>query len=178
MTSNVRTSTPDWNLAAVAAVLWEEDCGSVPVVTETGEVIGMVTDRDICMAVATKGRLASDITVGELTYGQVYKCTEGESVAAALETMRRNKVRRLPVVNASGRLEGILSLNDIILNASEKTDKGSDKPAYTDVMGTLKAIAQHRGLPVTESAKESAAPKVVQNQPQVTPKKSAATRGR
>jgi signal-transduction protein with cAMP-binding, CBS, and nucleotidyltransferase domain len=170
----VRTSTPDWNLAAVAAVLWEEDCGSVPVVSETGEVIGMVTDRDICMAVATKGRLASDITVGELTYGKVYRCTGDESVKSAMETMRRNKVRRLPVVNASGKLEGILSLNDIILNASEKTDKGSDRPAYTDVMSTLKAIAQHRGLPVNESA----APKVVQNQPQVTPKKSAPTRGR
>jgi CBS domain-containing protein len=117
MTSDVKSCSPETNLAAAAKIMWEGDCGAVPVTDDRGKVIGIITDRDICIAAATRSRREGEIPVQEVSSKTVYTCTPGDDVRAALETMKNRKVRRLPVVGQDGRLAGILSIHDIALQA-------------------------------------------------------------
>ena len=142
MTANVETCGPESDLAAAATIMWERDCGSVPVVDGERKVVGMITDRDICMALCTRNKLASEIKVGEVISGRVYACAADDDIKDALETMQSAQLRRLPVVDASGVLHGILSMNDIILHS----EKGRSKKhiSHKEVMETLKALSEHR----------------------------------
>jgi CBS domain-containing protein len=144
MTTDVKSCNSDTNLAAAASRMWEGDCGALPVVDNNGKFIGMITDRDICMAVATRPRLASDILVGEVTSGAIYVCHPTDEVQFALKTMQKERVRRLPVVNDTGILQGILSTNDIILHTEEGGGKGTPVLSYEDVLSMQKAICEHR----------------------------------
>ncbi|TKB71970.1 MAG: CBS domain-containing protein, partial [Nitrospira sp.] len=119
MTSPVQTCEPGTNLAAAASMMWDSDCGALPVVDRDGTVVGMITDRDICMAVVTKRRLASDITVWETTTGKVHSCTADDDAKDALLLMKRERVRRLPVVAQNGLLQGVVAMNDFVLRAEE-----------------------------------------------------------
>ena len=74
MTSDVRTCRPETNLADAVRHMWDGDCGALPVVNDEGRVTGMITDRDICIAVATRGRSADRIAVREVTQGHAYTC--------------------------------------------------------------------------------------------------------
>jgi CBS domain-containing protein len=141
MTKTVRPCAPDDDLATAAMILWDHDCGVAPVVDAAGKVVGVITDRDICMAVATKLRSPVDITVGEVSSGRAHTCRPEDDLAAALGTMRAVRVRRLPVVDDEGTLQGILSINDLVLRAGE----GGKTPGFPDreVMDTLRAICAH-----------------------------------
>lgn len=146
MTSDVQCCGPDTNLAAAAKMMWDSDCGALPVLSIQGRVIGMITDRDICMAAATKNKPASDITVWETVSGKLYTCRMSDDVHTALDLMRREKIRRLPVVDEEGVLQGIVAMNDFILAAGKK--KGGTMPgiSYEDVVEAMKAISGHRIL--------------------------------
>ena len=146
MTHDVKTCAPDTNLAAAAMIMWENDCGIVPVVSHEGNVLGMITDRDICMAVATRNRTTSEVAVGEVFTGNLYACAPEDDVHDALTIMRTQRVRRLPVINAFGVLEGILSVNDLVLHAQEARGKKAPDLSSEDVLNTLKAICAHRVL--------------------------------
>ncbi len=146
MTSPVQYCAPETNVAAAAAMMWDSDCGMLPVVNSEGKVIGVITDRDICMAVATKGRLASEITVWETITGQLHTCAAHENIRHALATMANRRVRRLPVVDADGRLQGVLSMNDILLNVEGAKGKEAREVTDEDVVRVLKAISKHRML--------------------------------
>ena len=102
MTSDVHCCGPDTNLAAAAKMMWDSDCGALPVLNVQGQVLSMITDRDICMATATKNRPASDIIVWETVSGKAHTCHLSDDVHTALDTMKREKVRRLPVVDEDG----------------------------------------------------------------------------
>lgn len=136
MTRDVRTCRSETNLAEAVRELWDGDCGALPVVSDDGRVIGMITDRDICIAVATRGRSADRIAVREVARGQAYTCLPEDDAAAALQVMKAQKIRRLPVVDADGHVRGILSLNDIVRQA------GAASP--TEVISTLAGICEHR----------------------------------
>ena len=136
MTSDVRTCRPETNLAEAVRDMWDGDCGALPVVNEEGRVTGMITDRDICIALATRGRAADRVAVRELAQGFAYTCLLDDDAAAALHTMRTHKVRRLPVVDADGHRRGILSLNDVVTHA------GSAPPS--EIVNTLAGICEHR----------------------------------
>jgi CBS domain-containing protein len=146
ITSDVQCCGPDTNLAAAAKMMWDSDCGALPVLNVEGHVMGMITDRDICMAAATKNKPASDITVWETVSGKVYTCQPSDDVHTALDIMTREKVRRLPVVDEDGVLQGIVAMNDFVLLAADA--KGAKAPAvsYEDVVRTMKAISMHRAL--------------------------------
>jgi osmotically-inducible protein OsmY/CBS domain-containing protein len=150
MTSKVKACEPTTNLAAAVAMMWEENCGVLPTVNDKGRVIGIITDRDICMAAATRPKLASDITVGDVISGNVYACSPGDDVEAALTTMQLHKVRRLPVVGDDGSLQGILSLDDVVLHARKTKGKTPPGISYAKVMDTLKAVCAHRDSASTE----------------------------
>jgi CBS domain-containing protein len=141
MTRDVHTCRPDTNLAMAAMQMWDGDFGVLPV-ENGGRIVGMITDRDICMAAATKHRDPTTIQVEEVITGQVHSCSPDTDIREALKVMQRNKVRRLPVINADDRkLAGILSLNDVALKAQHD---GKAELNTRDVESTLRAICGHR----------------------------------
>lgn len=144
MTCNVFTCRPETDLAAVAKIMWDGDCGAVPVVDGGGKAIGMITDRDICMAVATQNLSASEIPVSKVFSGKLYACESGDSVKDALKVMGREKVHRLPVINKFGMLEGILSMSDIVLHVEKATGKKVSDPSCEDILRALKAVCARR----------------------------------
>ena len=114
MTTTVISVRATDSLSAAAQVMWQQDCGIVPVLGEDGaRVVGVVTDRDICMAawsrnVAPSAMLASDAMSTSVAY-----CSPNDSVAEAETLMRSHQLRRLPVLNSRAELVGILSIADI-----------------------------------------------------------------
>ena len=151
MTTPVAVCAPEVDVATVAQAMWERDCGIVPIVDAEDKVVGVVTDRDICIALATRGRRAGDLRARELLTGRLFTCSPDDSVQAALATMRDAKVRRLAVVDASGVLKGVLSVNDAILHARNVRGSWSGV-SYEQMMAALKGICAHP--PPRERAEE------------------------
>jgi CBS domain-containing protein len=141
MTGNVQSCRLETNLSSAAAIMWDADCGALPVVDESGRISGLITDRDIAMAAATRARHPSEIAVSEVISGHVYAVSPDEDIESALKAMRQGKVRRLPVTDNDGILQGILTLNDIVLSAEEAMRSDI---TYEAVMNTCKAICEHR----------------------------------
>jgi CBS domain-containing protein len=144
MTKTVASCRPETNLAAAGALMWESDCGVLPVVDEFRKVISVVTDRDICIALTTSDRRASSLKVGDVAAMRAVVCGPDAGVESALETMKAHRVHRLPVVNKAGLLEGIVSMNDIVLRANRPMGTRKPEVSYEDVVETLKAICAHR----------------------------------
>lgn len=117
LTEPVTTCQPETNLAAASGLMWDKDCGLLPVLNEAGELAGILTDRDICIALGTRNRLPSEITVREVMGTKPLICKPTDDIRSALEIMREAKVRRLPVVRENGVLEGVVSISDIVLSA-------------------------------------------------------------
>jgi CBS domain-containing protein len=151
MSTNPKACTLTDNLSAAAGLMWENDCGILPVVAEGGKVVGLITDRDICMAANLNSRNLWNIAVEDVISGKVFACKAEDDIHSVLTTMQENKVRRLPVVAADGTLEGILSINDIVLKAEEPKEKKATQLSYADVVKTYKSICQHR-LPMQAQA--------------------------
>lgn len=137
MTTDVRSCTPDTTVAEAAHLMWEGDCGMLPVVDD-GELVGVVTDRDMYIALATQNARASRLKVGALATKKLATCGPEDDVRAALATMRQARVRRLPVSGFGGTVLGILSINDILLAAGAGKEVGSE-----DVVTTLQEICAH-----------------------------------
>lgn len=142
MTPNVESCTPQTNLTAAAMVMWRQDCGIVPVVDSDRHVVGVITDRDICMAVATRHRQPEDVSVEDVMSRRLASVQRDDDAKLALERMRAARVRRLPVVDPEGRLEGVVSLNDIVLHTDPSAKRGSDLPVE-DVLETIRTICAH-----------------------------------
>jgi len=146
MTANAVTCGPGTNLAAAAGLMWDNNCGALAVTNDDGKVIGLITDRDICIAVATRQRLASEIRVGEVITGEVWACAPRDGIQNLLQTMRHARVRRLPVIGEDGALQGIVSISDVVLRAEEAQGKQMPKLSHQDAIGTLKAVCGRRSL--------------------------------
>jgi CBS domain-containing protein len=112
MTNRVQACGEADSLARAAQLMWENDCGIVPVV-ENSLVVGVVTDRDVCIATYTQGRAPAEIRVGNVMSKRVYACAVDDSIGNALSLMAEQRVRRLPVTGKDGRLVGMLALADI-----------------------------------------------------------------
>ena len=138
MTGEPRTCSLETNLAAAASLMLDGDCGILPVVAD-GKLVGVVTDRDMYIALATRNKPASQVTVAEVVQSPVYTCGPDDDVRVALESMKQRCVRRLPVEGFGGTVLGIVSMNDIVLAA------GANRPVREgEVMNTLQAICAHR----------------------------------
>jgi CBS domain-containing protein len=146
MTSEPVTCSPADLVTVAAARMWEGDCGLLPVVEE-GRVVGVVTDRDICMGTALQGKDPRQVRVGDVCSKDVSSCGADDEVAMALAVMAENQVRRLPVLQ-DGKLAGVLSLNDAILEAEAAAGK-EKAPTHEQVIGALQAVSAHRGLPAS-----------------------------
>jgi CBS domain-containing protein len=141
MTQDVYCCSSGDSLAGAARIMWEHDCGSVPIIDEQGTPIAMLTDRDIAMAIYLNGRLPSQISVYSAMSKQLFCCSPDDSIETAEAIMRDRQVRRLPVVDG-GKLVGFLSMNDLIRAASEKKLRRDVR--VEDVEATMAAICQPR----------------------------------
>jgi CBS domain-containing protein len=142
MINDVKFCTPKMNLAEVAEIFWKAGVGVLPVVEE-GRVLGIITDRDISIALGTRNVKAADLLVKEIVLPKVFYSQAEDDIHIALGTMKAQKVRRLPVVDEKGALTGILCLDDIVLFAEETGGELS----HADVVTTMQAICEH---PVVE----------------------------
>lgn len=121
MTRNPICCTPNERLDKVALMMLEHDCGEIPI-TENGKLLGVITDRDIaCRGVAH--RKALDTPVRELMTRKPFTITADVHVDHAIELMEMKQVRRVPVVNATGELVGILSQADIAEKLPQKSEE-------------------------------------------------------
>ena len=127
-------------LNTAAQLMWEHDSGAIPVMGNDDRVIGIVTDRDICMAAYTQGRPLQAIPVQAAMAKQVFTCRPDDSVEDAEQLMGAKQIRRLPVLNDAGQLVGMLSLGDIAreFGASRK------KNLIRELVQTLAAICTPR----------------------------------
>ena len=113
MTRNPRSCKRTDSLVSAAKIFWEQDCGAAPVVDDNGRVVGMITDRDCLMAAFTRGRKLDDLSVQSAMAHMVFSIRDDQSIDAAAERMAEHAVRRLPVVDAHGRLVGMVSFADV-----------------------------------------------------------------
>lgn len=116
-------------LARAAEIMRTLDCGVVPVVDAGMEILGMITDRDIAMTLASRNKKASEVKVGDSISGDVVSCRPDDKIGDLLKLMKKNQIHRLPVRGADRKLVGIVSIRDVIL-AAEK-HKGLRKKAYS-----------------------------------------------
>ncbi len=148
MTRSPRTCRGSDSLVSAAKVLWDHDCGAVPVVDDVGRPIGIVTDRDCCMAVYTRGLRLDEIPVAAAMARTLFTVRADEPVTSAMATMQHKQVRRLPVVDGQGKLCGIVSSADLLVRAAR----------VAGVTETLAAIAAPRAVTaaVSEGRREAA----------------------
>ena len=137
---------PEANLGTATELMWNANCGFLPVLSAEGTLIGVITDRDICIALGTRNCLASQLTVAEVMSGKLYSCTPDDDIHTALQTMAEAKVRRLPVRAQNGTLVGVLSMNDILLRAEPLGLGKTPELSRDDVVRTLRSIVRERLL--------------------------------
>ena len=143
MTRDVATCGPADSMEKAARLMWERDCGAVPVVGTDGRLVGMVTDRDLCMAALTRERMLSEMPVSDAMSKDVARVRANEGAEAAHGAMREWRVRRVPVVDGEDRVVGIVSLNDLCL-AAERGSAPDMRTRRRDVTATLARVCEHR----------------------------------
>jgi CBS domain-containing protein len=142
MTKTPTTILGQDTLDIAAKKLWDSDCGVLPVVGGDGRLVGIITDRDICMSAWTKGQLLTAIHVDEAMSKQVFSVKPDQDIDAAELLMAEKQVRRLPVVDADGKPVGILSMNDVAREAARTG--GRLKEGIARAIQTIAAICQPR----------------------------------
>jgi CBS domain-containing protein len=137
MTKSPACCTADTNLGAAAEIMWKRNCGFLPVLGPQQNLVGVVTDRDMCIAMATRNQLPGQVTVQQVSSTVAHSCRPDDDLQVALRTMADKGVRRLPVLDAGGKLEGVLSVDDIILRTDSQIP-GSLAPEQ--VLNTLRKL--------------------------------------
>lgn len=141
MNTEVHTCGPQTDLNSALLMMWNNDCGCIPVVDESGAPVGIVTDRDIAMSCALNYKPAWELTAGDIISSrQLITCESGADIQEALDLMNQNQIRRLPVTNDTGALQGLLSMKDAIEAAKSGKNCKKNDLSFIDVMSTLKAI--------------------------------------
>lgn len=147
MSKDVRSCSPDETLDCAARIMWEHDCGAVPVVDGRGQIIGMITDRDICMAAYTQHERLSEIRISAIGLKPVVTVRPDEAPRSAEQLMQQHQLRRVPVADG-GRVVGILSINDLARCA---TRNPRELPA-DEIARTLAEISKPRRATAGSSA--------------------------
>ena len=148
MTKNVASCGPDESLDRAAQLMWERDCGFIPVVEkgDSQRVLGVLTDRDACMAAYTRGQAFPQIRVGDVMSKKVRSCKPTDDLAAAEEAMCEAQIHRLPVVDDADQLLGVISLADIAREAGRETGEKRPQVSVAEIGETLARIRQPREI--------------------------------
>lgn len=161
MTRDPRSCSIQDSLHQAARLMWDNDCGVVPVVDETGRLRGLVTDRDVCMAGYTQGKPPHDIAIESVMSRTLFTLSPGDSIPHALGLFHERQVRRAPVTNNIGVLVGMLSISDVV-HAFLTGKLGRDVKAE-QVWSAVHAISKPRRA-------EEAAPKLATREVIVSPR--------
>jgi len=145
MTKDPTCCVPSDTAQRAAKIMREEDTGVVPIIENehSRKVIGVVTDRDLCMNVVAEGRDSRTTQVHESMTTTVVSCSPQDSVDKATELMRENQIRRIPVVDEQHQLVGIVAMADMVGRADLRT---------TETHETLKTVS----APTSEPSKPRA----------------------
>jgi len=135
------------NLGMAAELMWKGNCGFLPVVDAEEKVCGVLTDRDICIALATRNQTAGEVRVEEVVQRKVYACDPEDDIHVALQTMKDGHVRRLPVVDFRGNLAGVVSMDDILLHAEPNSLGNEPELSANEVVRSYRSIMK-KDLPV------------------------------
>jgi CBS domain-containing protein len=121
MTKDPVCCEPRQSVADVARLMKDHDIGSVPVVdnARSRNLLGIVTDRDLAMKVVAEGRDARNTKIEEVMTRNPVTCRTQDTLESATETMERRQVRRIPVVDDSGRLTGVIAQADVARRSGE-----------------------------------------------------------
>lgn len=142
MTEHVRCCGPHDSLTEAAQLMWNGDCGVVPVVAD-GRVVAVITDRDVCMATFTQGKAPSELQVGGAMSKRLVSCAPDASIASVLATMTAERVRRLPVVSDDAKLLGLVSLADVTRWAKLLANPAVDA-AVIEALGSISGYTPHK----------------------------------
>ena len=135
---------PGDSLNAAAEIMWDNDCGCVPVTDTDGGLVGMITDRDVSMCAYLQGGTLRELSVFMAMSKEVFRCRPEDTTEKARAIMREHRVRRLPVVDGEGRLLGILSLSDIAGEAARAAVGKRKETSFAEVGETLEAVSKPR----------------------------------
>jgi CBS domain-containing protein len=126
MTTEVKCCASRDTLNTAAQIMWENDIGCIPVVDEEGSVVGLLTDRDLCMSVYLQRVPLTGAPVTSAMSKQVFSCAANDDLKEAQKVMREKQVRRLPVTDPKGRLAGIISIADMARWAQQQARAATD----------------------------------------------------
>ncbi len=140
MTRAVATCGAHESLNRAAQLMWDTDCGAVPIVDDEGRLVGMLTDRDICMAAYTRGLPLTEVSVGSVMSTTLHSCKPGDSLRSLMDAMTTHRVRRVPVIDHDGRLVGIVSLADVARLAQAANGVSNETRIW--VPGVLAGISE------------------------------------
>jgi len=138
MTREVRACSPNDTLNRAAQLMWEGDCGALPVVDEQRRVVSIVTDRDICMGSYLQGVPLSGAPVSSVMSKEIFTCSPDDDVGDVERLMRERRIRRIPVVNGARELVGMITLGDLArCSQSSALQKAMGGLAITRTLATI-----------------------------------------
>jgi CBS domain-containing protein len=154
MVKNAAACYPQSTLDEAARIMWERDCGFVPVVESaaSAQLVGVITDRDVCMAAYTRGARLKDLRVVDAMAKVVRTCQPGDTLAEAESCLSQARVRRLPVVDESGQLLGVLSLADLARQAFRERTRSKPEVKESEVGALVAAVCQPRQVAARAAA--------------------------
>jgi CBS domain-containing protein len=146
MMKTTTTCRSGHSLSEAARIMWENDCGCLPVTAGDGSrrLLGIITDRDICLAIRSEGISPGDLRVEDAMTEVVRACNPLDPVSEAMVIMGEARVRRLPVVDDAERVIGLLALADLALEAMRQAAWEIPEITTAEVGGLLAWICEPR----------------------------------
>jgi CBS domain-containing protein len=148
MTTRVHSCKPADTLERAAQLMWDHDCGCVPVCEGDGtaaRIVGVITDRDICMCTLFQGQPLRSLRVGDAMAREVHVCRSSNTVGEAEKIMRNARIRRLPVIDEQDALVGMISVADLVREATREQTDAVREISEAEVNETLSAICEPTG---------------------------------
>jgi len=143
MSRNIHVCLPTDNLDRAARLMWDHDLGVVPIVDRAHRLLGIVTDRDACMAAYTQNKRLAEIAIQDVMSRRIFAVHPEDPLTRALEAMRQAQVRRIPVIDEDETLVGMITQNDLIREANREARNGN-RAFADDILETLAFVSNPR----------------------------------
>jgi CBS domain-containing protein len=123
MSKNISTAKKEMSLQEVAKLLRDNDIGILPIVEDgTNKLVGLITDRDIVVRAVADGKSVTKTNVGDIMTTELFTAKPDDFVFEAVRTMGEKQVRRVPIVDEMGVLQGIVSMADVALEMEDEKE--------------------------------------------------------
>lgn len=144
MTKDAVFCAPEDNLAIAAERMIKRDCGVLPIVDDEKKLVGIITDRDICIAAASRNIKPADIKAKDFTNKKIVSCRADDKIEDILKKMKKYQVKRLPVTSQEDILIGIISIADVLFATNKH------KSLRKKLVSALKSISKPRPILLRE----------------------------